>query len=102
MKFQPLQNRVLVRPLPEEEKIRGGILLVEQESKDHVVKGEIVAAGEGVKVITEQEGVPMVLHIPMTVQVGDIVYYGRHESTKVTVDDESFLLMKETDIAAIV
>ena len=102
MKFKPLQNRVLVRPLPEEEKTRGGIVLVEHESKDHVVKGEIMAVGEGINVISEQEGVPMVLHIPMTVKEGDIVVYGRHESTKITIDDEAYLLMKETDIAAIV
>ena len=100
--YQPLQNRVIVRPLPEEEKTRGGILLVEHESKDHVVKGEVMAVGEGIKVITEQEGVPLLLHIPMTVKIGDIVIYGRHENTKVTVGDEAYLLMKETDIAAIV
>lgn len=100
--YKPLQNRVIVRPLPEEEKKVGDIILVEHESKDHVVPGEIVAIGEGIKVITEQEGVPLLLHIPMTVKVGDKVIYGRHENTKVTIGDESFLLMKETDIAAIV
>lgn len=93
MTLKPLADRVIVKPAPAEEKTKGGII-VPDTAKEKPVWGEVVAAGPGR--ITEDGK-----HIPMEVKKGDRVLYGKYSGTEVTIDGEEYLIMRETDIFAI-
>jgi len=94
MKIRPLNDRVIVQRIEEEEKTKGGIFLPDT-AKEKPVEGTIVAAGPG-KVADNGEVVKM------TVKVGDKVLYGKYSGTEVTIDGEEYLIMRESDIFAIV
>ena len=88
-KIQPLADRVLVEPAPAEEKTAGGIIIPDT-AKEKPQKGIIVAVGKGLK------------DEPMTVKVGDNVLYGKYSGTEITYDEKDYLIMKESDIYAII
>ncbi len=93
MKMKPLADRVVVKPSQAEEKTKGGII-VPDTAKEKPVWGEVIAVGPGRvsddgKVITPE------------VKVGDKVLYGKYSGTEVTVDGEELLIMRESDIFAI-
>lgn len=94
LKLNPLADRVVVQPKEAEEKTKGGIILPDT-AKEKPVEGTIVAAGPG-KTADSGE------LIKMTVKVGDTVLYGKYSGTEVTIDGEEYLIMRESDIFAVI
>jgi len=94
--LKPLGDRVLIEPVFEEEKSKGGILLPDTVSKEKPQVGEILAVGPG---STNKEG----KIIPMTVKKGDKVVYAKYSGTDIKDDDDKdYLILSEKDILAIV
>jgi chaperonin GroES len=93
MNLKPLADRVVVKPSAAEEKTKGGII-VPDTAKEKPVWGSVVAIGPGK---TSDEGKV----ITPEVKVGDSVLYGKYSGTEVTIDGEEFLIMRESDIFAI-
>ena len=91
--LKPLADRVVVRPSKAEEKTKGGII-VPDTAKEKPVWGEVIAAGPG-RVSDDGK------QIAMEVKVGDRVLYGKYSGTEVTIDGEELLIMRESDIFAI-
>ncbi|MCK7520244.1 MAG: co-chaperone GroES [Ignavibacteriales bacterium] len=89
-----MADRVVVKPAAAEEKTNGGIILPDT-AKEKPVEGTIVAAGPG-KVADDGKVVKL------EVKVGDKVLYGKYSGTEVTIDGEEYLIMRESDIFAIV
>ena len=85
----PLADRVLVEPAAAEEKTASGIIIPDT-AKEKPQKGSIVAIGMGKK------------DEPLTVKVGDQVLYGKYAGTEITVEGKDYLIMRESDIFAIV
>lgn len=94
MKIKPLGDRIVIKPSPAEEKTKGGIFLPDT-AKEKPVIGEVVAVGPGRK---SDDGKV----VSMELKVGDKVLYGKYSGTEVTVDDQEYLIMRESDIFAIV
>ncbi len=94
LNINPLGDRIVVKPMEAEEKTKGGIILPDT-AKEKPVEGSIVAAGPGRK---SDDGKV----VEMEVKVGDKVLYGKYSGTEVTIDGEEYLIMKESDIFAIV
>ena len=92
-KVTPLSDRVVVRALEETEQMRGG-LFIPDTAKEKPQQGEIIAIGPG----KYEDG----KLVPMTVKVGDKVLYGKYSGTEVTLDDEQFLILRESDVLAII
>jgi chaperonin GroES len=91
--LKPLADRVVIKPSPAEEKTKGGII-VPDTAKEKPVWGEVVSAGPG---RTTDEG----KQIPMEIKVGDKVLYGKYSGTEITIDGEELLIMRESDIFAL-
>ena len=94
MTFRPLQDRVLVRRLEEEEKTKGGIIIPDT-AKEKPMEGEVLAAGPGAR------GEDGKLH-PLDVKVGDRVLFGKWSGTEIKIDGEDLVVMKESDIMGVV
>jgi len=92
-KVAPLADRVVVKPLEEAETMRGG-LYIPDTAKEKPQQGEIVAVGPG----RFEDG----NRIPLDVQVGNRVLYGKYSGTEVTVDGDQLLILRESDILAII
>ncbi len=93
-KIKPLADRVIVKPKEAEEKTKSGIILPDI-AKEKPIEGTIVAVGGGK--VTDDGKV-----IPLTVKVGDTVLYGKYSGTEVKIDEEEYLIMRESDIFGIV
>ena len=93
-KIQPLADRVVVQALEETEQMRGG-LYIPDTAKEKPMQGTIVAVGPG-KLSDENE------RIKPDVEVGQRVLYGKYSGTEVSVDGEEFLILRESDILAII
>jgi len=93
-KVKPLADRVVVQPLEEAEQMRGG-LYIPDTAKEKPSQGEIVAVGPGKM---SEEG----KRLEMDVSVGDKVLYGKYSGTDVTLDGQEYLILRESDILAIV
>jgi len=91
IKVHPLADRVAIRPLEETEQMRGG-LYIPDTAKEKPQQGEIIAAGPG----RMEKG----QHVPMELKVGDKVLYGKYSGTEVTIEDDTFLIIKESDVLA--
>ncbi|HAL57841.1 MAG TPA: co-chaperone GroES [Bacteroidetes bacterium] len=91
--MKPLADRVVVKPSLAEEKTKGGII-VPDTAKEKPVWGEVIAVGPG-RISDDGKS------IPMEVKVGDRVLYGKYSGTEVTLDNEELLIMRESDIFAI-
>jgi len=89
MKIKPLADRVLVKPAAAEEKTSGGIIIPDS-AKEKPLKGEVVAAGDG----TKDEAI--------VVKAGDKVLYGKYAGTEIEWDGETYLIMRQSDILAII
>ncbi len=89
VKFKPLGDRVLVKPVTADEKTSGGIIIPDT-AKEKPQKGEVVAVGKG----TEGND--------LTVKPGDMVMYGKYGGTEIAFGDEKYLIMKEDDIYGII
>ncbi len=90
---KPLADRVVVLPLEDEEQMRGG-LYIPDTAKEKPQSGKIVAVGEGK---LSEEGV----RIAPDVEVGQTVLYGKYSGTEVTVEGEEYLILRESDILAV-
>ncbi|OQX86569.1 co-chaperone GroES [candidate division KSB1 bacterium 4484_87] len=93
MNIKPLADRVVVKPAEPEEKKEGGIIIPET-AREKPMQGTVVAVGPGKKSDSGET-------IPLEVKVGDVVLYGKYSGTDVTIDDEEYLIMRESDIFAI-
>ncbi|NTV61478.1 MAG: co-chaperone GroES [Chlorobiaceae bacterium] len=93
MNLKPLADRVIVKPAPAEEKTKGG-LYIPDTGKEKPQYGEVVAVGTGKVADSGQV-------IEMQVNVGQKVLYGKYSGTEVTVEGEDYLIMRESDIFAI-
>ena len=94
MKIRPLQDRVIVRRLEEEEKTKGGIIIPDT-AKEKPQEGKIVAVGKGK---TTEEG----KLIPLDVKTGDKILFGKYGGTEIKVEGEELLIMREEDILGII
>jgi chaperonin GroES len=88
VKIRPLADRVLVESAPAEEKTASGIIIPDT-AKEKPQKGRIIAVGTGKK------------DEPLTVKEGDEVLYGKYAGTEITIDGKEYLIMRESDIFAI-
>ena len=86
---RPLADRVIIEPAQAEEKTAGGIIIPDT-AKEKPQKGIVLAIGEGKK------------DEPMTVKVGDTVLYGKYAGTEISVEGSDYLIMRESDIVAII
>jgi chaperonin GroES len=89
IKIQPLADRVLVEPATAETKTASG-LFIPDTAKEKPQKGTVVAVGKGAK------------DEPMTVKEGDVVLYGKYSGTEIKIDGKDYLIMRESDIYAVV
>jgi chaperonin GroES len=89
LSVKPLQDRVLVEPAPAEEKTAGGIIIPDT-AKEKPMRGKVVAVGDGKK------------DEPVTVKAGDTVLYGKYAGTEIQIDGKEYLIMRESDIYAII
>lgn len=88
MKIKPLADRVLIEPKAAEEKTASG-LYIPETAKEKPLEGTVIAVGPGTKDVT------------MEVSVGDQVLYGKYAGTEVTVDGQDYLIMKQSDVLAV-
>lgn len=89
MNIRPLADRVLIEPAAAEEKTAGG-LYIPDTAKEKPQRGTVVAVGNGKK------------DEPMTVKTGDVVLYGKYSGTEINVEGKDLLMMRESDILAII
>ena len=94
MKYRPLGDRLLVKPNPSEEKTKSGIVLPDS-AKEKPQEGKVLAVGKGAK--DEKGNI-----ISMEVKVGDVVLYSKYSGTEVKIDGQEHLIIKESDVLAIV
>jgi chaperonin GroES len=94
MKIKPLQDRIIVKRIEEEEKTKGGIIIPDS-AKEKPMEGEIVAVGPG-KVL--ENGT----RVAPSVKAGDRVLFGKYAGTEVKIDEVEHLIMREDDILGII
>lgn len=88
MAIKPLQDRVLVEPKQAEEKLASG-LYVPETAKEKPQRGTVIAVGNGKK------------DEPMEIKVGDEVLYGKYAGTEISVDGKDYMIMRQSDVLAI-
>ena len=88
MNIKPLAARVLVQPAPAEEKVGG--IIIPDTAKEKPQRGTVVAVGDGTK------------DDPMVLKDGDTVLYGKYSGTELEVEGEKYLMMRQSDVLAIV
>jgi chaperonin GroES len=93
LKVKPLADRVVIKALEESEQMRGG-LYIPDTAKEKPQQGEIVAVGQG----RFEDG----KRVEMELKVGDKVLYGKYSGTEVTVENEQYLILRESDVLAVV
>ncbi|MDF2765497.1 MAG: co-chaperone GroES [Rhodospirillales bacterium] len=93
MKFRPLHDRVLVRPLEGEDKTAGGIIIPDT-AKEKPQQGEVIAVGPGGR---DEAGKVTALDV----KKGDRILFGKWSGTEVTINGDKLLIMKETDIMGV-
>jgi chaperonin GroES len=89
LNIRPLADRVVIEPAAAEEKTKSGIIIPDT-AKEKPQKGKVVAVGPGKK------------DEPTTVKIGDAVLYGKYSGTEVTIDGDAYIIMRESDIFAVV
>ena len=89
MNIKPLADRVLILPAPAEEKTIGGIIIPDS-AKEKPLKGEVLAVGNGTK---DEE---------MILKAGDVVLYGKYAGTELELEGEKYLIMRQSDVLAII
>lgn len=94
MKFRPLHDRILVRRIRAEEKTAGGIIIPDT-AREKPMEGEVIAVGAGAR---DEHG----KFVPLDVNAGDFILFGKWSGTKVTIDGEELLIMKESDVMGII
>ena len=94
MSIRPLQDRVIIKRVKEEEKSKGGIIIPDTV-KEKPQEGKIIAVGSGTR---SEDGKVT----PLDVKAGDRILFGKWSGTEVTIDGEELIIMKESDILGIV
>ena len=94
MKIRPLQDRIIVKRIEEEEKTKGGIIIPDT-AKEKPMEGEVIAAGTGKFLENGKKQ-------PLEVKAGDRVLFGKYAGTEVKIDGIEHLIMKEDDILGII
>jgi chaperonin GroES len=94
VKITPLQDRVIVRRIDEEEKSRGGIIIPDT-AKEKPQEGKVIAVGKGK--LNEDGKV-----IPLEVKVNDRILFGKYSGTEINIDGEEHLIMREDDILGVI
>jgi chaperonin GroES len=94
MKFKPLQDRVIIKRLEEEEKTKGGIIIPDA-AKEKPQEGRVIAVGSGKMTEKGQRVTP-------EVKVGDKILFGKYSGTEIKIDGEEHLILREEDILAII
>jgi len=93
MNIRPLQDRIIVKRLEEEEKTAGGIIIPDA-AKEKPMQGEVVAAGKGK--VNENGKLN-----PLDVKVGDKILFGKYAGTEVKINSEDYLIMREDDVLGV-
>jgi chaperonin GroES len=93
VKVSPLADRVVIKALEESEQMRGG-LYIPDTAKEKPQQGEVIAVGPG---RYEKDK-----RVPMDVKAGDKVLYGKYSGTEVTIDGEQYLILRESDVLAVI
>ncbi|TLN16490.1 co-chaperone GroES [bacterium] len=94
MNLRPLQDRIIVKRLEEENMTAGG-LYIPDTAKEKPQKGEIIAVGKG-KVAEDGK------LLPMDVKVGDKILFGKYAGTEIKIDGQDYLIMREDDILGVI
>jgi len=94
MKVKPLQDRILVKRLEEEEKTKGGIIIPDA-AKEKPQEGRVIAVGDGKTLENGQKA-------PLTVKAGDKILFGKYSGTEIKIDGEEHLILREDDVLGIV
>jgi len=95
MNIKPLRDHILIEPVKQEEKSKGGIFLPDTVSKDKSEQGRVVAIGNGKK--TDDGKI-----IPLSVKPGDVVLFSKYGPSEIKIDDKEYLIASENDILAII
>jgi chaperonin GroES len=93
MKLRPLQDRILVQRVKEEEKTKGGI--IPDTAKEKPVEGKVIAAGKGK---LSEEG----KRIPLDVKNGDRILFAKYSGAEVKIEGEEYLIMREDDVLGVI
>ena len=96
--IKPLADRVVIKPSPVEDKTSSG-LIIPDNAKERPLQGKIVAVGIGTRKISEGN---IETVTPLEVEVDDIVLYGKYSGTEVKIEEEDYLIMRESEILAII
>ena len=94
MNIKPLADRIVVEPFEAEEKTQGSIIIPDT-AKEKPQKGKIVAVGPGKLSDTGQK-------MEMELKVNDVVLYGKYSGTEITIDGKDYLIMRESDVLAVI
>jgi chaperonin GroES len=94
MKIKPLQDRIIVKRIEEEDKTKGGIIIPDA-AKEKPQEGKVIAVGDG-KVLDNGQ------KFALTVKVGDKILFGKYSGTEIKIDGEEHLIMREDDVLGIV
>ena len=94
MKIRPLQDRVIIKRIEEEEKSKGGIIIPDT-AKEKPQEGKVIAVGKG-KVNDDGK------LIPLDVKVNDRILFGKYSGTEINIDGEEHLILREEDILGII
>jgi chaperonin GroES len=89
MKLKPINDRIVIKPAPAEEKTKGGIIIPDT-AKEKPQRGEVVAVGPGKE------------DVKMTVKVGDVVLYGKYSGQELSYEGVDYLIMREDDVLVII
>ncbi len=95
MKVRPLADRVVIKPLEGAEEVKKGGIIIPDTAKEKPMQGEVMEVGTG---RTTDDG----KHINLEVKKGDKVLYGKYSGTEVSLNGDDLLIMRETDILAVV
>ena len=95
LKLRPLADRVVVEPIEREETFAGGALVLPETAKEKPQQGEIIAVGPG---RVDDDG----KRIAMDVKLGDKVLFAKYAGTEIKIEDKKVLILKESDILAVV
>jgi len=94
MKLKPLNDHVILKPVTREEMTKSGIFLPEAANKERPERGQVVAVGDG-KIMDNGQ------RVPMSVKVGDEVVFKKYSPDDIKIDGEEFLIIRESDVMAI-
>ena len=94
MKVKPLQDRILIKRVEEEQKTKGGIIIPDT-AKEKPQEGEVIAVGNG-KILDNGT------KIALDVKAGDKILFGKYSGTDIKIDDEEYLILREDEVLAVV